>query len=64
MLMMLVLRLTKFRQSLGRAAALAVGSKTARSERERESLKGNPADADDARPAPCHSISPISGSSC
>ena len=36
MLMMLVLRLTKFRQSLGRAAALAVGSKTARSESERE----------------------------
>ena len=55
MLMMLVLRLANFRQSLDRAAALAVGSKTARSEREREreSLKGNPADADDARPAPC-----------
>ena len=48
MLMMLVLHLAKFRQSLGRAAALAVGSKTAR-----KSLKGNPADADDARPAPC-----------
>ena len=51
MLMMLVLRLAKFRQSLDRAAALAVGSKTARS--ERESLKGNPANADDARPALC-----------
>ena len=36
MLMMLVLRLANFRQSLDRAAALAVGSKTARSERERE----------------------------
>ena len=48
MLMMLVLRLAKFRQSLDRAAALAVGSKTAR-----KSFKRNPANADDARPALC-----------
>ena len=54
MLMMLVLRLANFRQSLGSSCCTGCGFQDCEiGERERESLKGNPADADDARPAPC-----------